>query len=72
MSKLENFFDGLVGLFEQSQNTVLGLFLEALSAIISVSNDDVQLFSWKCLVMGEMKFSSESIPTSSEVLSLMS
>ncbi|XP_041783157.1 importin-9 [Anopheles merus] len=35
MSKLENFFDGLVGLFEQSQNTVLGLFLEALSAIIS-------------------------------------
>ncbi|XP_053658692.1 importin-9 [Anopheles marshallii] len=34
-SKMEHFFDGLVGLFEQSQNTVLGLLLEALSAIIS-------------------------------------
>uniref|UniRef100_A0A182RTC9 Importin N-terminal domain-containing protein n=1 Tax=Anopheles funestus TaxID=62324 RepID=A0A182RTC9_ANOFN len=35
LSKLEHFFDGLVGLFEQSQNTVVGLLLEALSAIIS-------------------------------------
>uniref|UniRef100_A0A182YB22 Uncharacterized protein n=1 Tax=Anopheles stephensi TaxID=30069 RepID=A0A182YB22_ANOST len=35
LSKLEHFFDGLVGLFEQSQNTVLGLLLEALSATIS-------------------------------------
>uniref|UniRef100_A0A182S8Y9 Exportin-2 central domain-containing protein n=1 Tax=Anopheles maculatus TaxID=74869 RepID=A0A182S8Y9_9DIPT len=36
LSKLEHFFDGLVGLFEHSQNTVLGLLLEALSATISV------------------------------------
>ncbi|XP_053669805.1 importin-9 [Anopheles nili] len=35
LSKLEHFFDGLVPLFEQSQNTVLGLLLEALSSIIS-------------------------------------
>uniref|UniRef100_A0A182N2B4 Importin N-terminal domain-containing protein n=1 Tax=Anopheles dirus TaxID=7168 RepID=A0A182N2B4_9DIPT len=35
MSKLEHFFDGLLALFEQSQNTVLGLLLEALSAVIS-------------------------------------
>ncbi|KFB37528.1 AGAP011156-PA-like protein [Anopheles sinensis] len=35
MSKLEHFFDGLVPLFQQSQNTVLVLLLEAMSAIIS-------------------------------------
>lgn len=36
-SKLEIFFDGIFPLIGQFQNTVLGLLLETLSSMISVS-----------------------------------